>query len=417
LASSDTGARAESIMRRDFRTARRGLRMADYFMEMMRGRCRALAITEDGTAASPLLAVLTDDDLTVDGGRNPALLVAEMLAAETLGDLAHVRARAEAFVAEGLVGPSSVEWFWRMVVEVDDALVERLVALAEREMARAGWIRPSVSSCWLLFGQAGRGERLAPTAFDLGAVYGDPAPEERERAAAYFTTLAGLVLERLPSCGLLSSRVVVDTGAAARPLSEWIALYADRVRDPIGSAIASVRSAFDVRAACGDRALAAELEHSVAAELERAEAFVPVLANDAIANLPPLTFTRDRVIDSDGVERATLDLEASALDPVADAARVAALAGRRPSGPNTLRRLEAAAAAAPQFLSIFDDAAEGFRILAYHDAVARRARPDDPLVTPARLGRFEQRMLKSAFDMARRFLDLTYTLHNPGVAR
>jgi signal-transduction protein with cAMP-binding, CBS, and nucleotidyltransferase domain len=122
--NSTTGAPATALMNRQFRTALPGLRPANYLIEMMRGRCRLLAITEDGTAASPLRGVVTDTDLTLDCGRNPTVLVIETLEAETVADLSHLRARTELFLTEGLAGPSAVDWCSQMLAEVNDVLVE-----------------------------------------------------------------------------------------------------------------------------------------------------------------------------------------------------------------------------------------------------------------------------------------------------
>ena len=110
---------AGELMNRRFRTAAPGLRTADYLLEMMRGRSRPLAVTEDGTPGSPLRTVLTDDDLAVDCGRNPVLLVTETLAAETVSDLASLSARAQALLTEGLVGPSTVAWLSEALGEVN----------------------------------------------------------------------------------------------------------------------------------------------------------------------------------------------------------------------------------------------------------------------------------------------------------
>jgi CBS domain-containing protein len=142
-----------------------------------------------------------------------------------------------------------------------------------------------------------------------------------------------------------------------------------------------------------------------------------VLANDTLANLPPLTFFQGFIIESDGARKQTLDLEKTAIDPLSDAARVFALGGVGLSNPNTLRRLESAARTMPQYASTFRDAADAMRIASYQHAVAAfktegKTEGDAALITPARLGKFEQRLLKSAFDAIRRLLELTATIHH-----
>jgi CBS domain-containing protein len=179
------------------------------------------------------------------------------------------------------------------------------------------------------------------------------------------------------------------------------------VRDPILNSIYVGREFFDFHVVCGDPAPGLELKKIVLAELKRNEAFIPVLANDTLANLPPLTFFQGFVIEADGARKQALDLEKTVLNPIVDAARVFALAGGEVSAANTLRRLESAARARPLHASIFNDAADGLRIASYRNASARFKEGSE-----ARLSRFEQRLLKTAFDSVRRLLELTTATYN-----
>src|SRR5262245_6476687 len=92
-----------------FPTAPPGLRAADYLLEMLRGRSQCLAITDNGSASSPLRGIVTDKDLEITCGKNPILLLRETLAAETVTELAYLRQRVASFLAESLAGSSVVE--------------------------------------------------------------------------------------------------------------------------------------------------------------------------------------------------------------------------------------------------------------------------------------------------------------------
>lgn len=409
----------ETLMNRRFRTAPPGLRTADYLLEMLRGRCQTLVITADGTAETATEGVVTDSDLAINCGRSPTLLIREMLAATDVEDLSYLRQRAEAFLAEELAGPTVVEWFWQMLGELNAALIERIVQIAEAEMARAGRPNPGLQSCWLLFGRMGRLETLTPDAPALGIVYVDAPQEGGDAAGKYFSTLAQKVEAKLRACGFRQRQnpIGASHGAFCRSVSEWKEFYSGLIRDPIGNAIYTAREFFDAHVVCGDPApwptLWLELKKIILAELERNEAFIPVLANDTLAKLPPLTFFQGSVIEPDGARKQTLDLEKTALDPIVDAARVFALAGGEVSTPNTLRRLESAARAMPLRASVFNDAADGLRIASYQHAVARfREQGDAALIHPSRLSRFEQRLLKTTFDSVRRLLELTSATYN-----
>jgi CBS domain-containing protein len=408
---------AETVMNRRFVTMPPNLRPADYLLEMLRGRSRALAVTEDGSADSPIQGILTDSDLTVGCGRNPVALVRKLLAAESVADLAYLRGRVDAFLSEGLVGPSTVEWFSRMLGEVNAVLLERATQLAEAQLARVGVPHPGSRSCWLFFGRAGRRETLAPFMPDVGIVYDDsPRSRQSPQARGYFETLAGEVATILEGCGLRPRKGA--SGPSSHPLSEWKQYYTNLVRDPIGNAIYAARERFDFSVACGDPSLGAELEATILVELEREDAFIPVIANDTIAHLPPLTFFQGQIIEQDGTLRHTLDIETTALGPIVDAARVFALARRDMAVSNTFHRLASAARELPHYASILSDAAEALRIVAYHHAAAGLAKQDDDsVIFPMRLSKFEQRLLKTAFDSTRRFLELASSIHNVEVHR
>ena len=373
-------------MNRSFRTAPPGLRAADYLLEMLRGRFQMIVITADGTAARSLEGVVTDSDLAINCGRNPTLIMREMLAAETVEELSYLRQRVESFLAEELVGLTVVDWFWQMIGELNGLLTERIVQIAEAELVRAGRPNPGVQSCWLFFGQAGRQELLTPDVPALGVVYIDPREEMKGEAARYFSTLAQKVEVKLQACGLHARRnlSVASQSAFCRSFSEWKGFYSGLIRDPILNSIYTARDFFDFQVVCGDPAPGLELKKTILAELERNEAFIPVLANDTLASLPPLTFFQGFVLEADGARKQTLDLEKTALNPIVDAARVFALAGGEVSSPNTLRRLESAARAQPLRASIFNDAADGLRIASYQHAIARlKGQSDGAVIQPA----------------------------------
>jgi CBS domain-containing protein len=413
---------AATLMNSKFQTVSPGLKTADYLLEMARGRCQELVITVDGTTQTPLQGVVTDDDLTIICGRNPTLLIREALAAESVEDLSDLRQRAETFLAENLVGPTTVEWLWQMASEVNAAFIERVTQIAEAEMARAGRPHPGTQACWLFFGRAGRQEALARETPVLGVVYQDLTETEREKDAArkYFSTLVQKVEVKLRGCGFSPRQNLSGTMRAGtareiycRSYSEWKDFYSGLIRDPIGNAIYDACDFFDARVVCGDPAPWLALRKALLAELERNEAFIPVLANDTLAALPPLTFFQGSVIESDGARRQTLDLEKTALNPIVDAARVFALDAGEVSSPNTLRRLELAAAASPLRASVFYDAADGLRIASYQQALAQfNGTGEDMRINPSRLSRFEQRLLKTAFDSVRRLIELTSTTYD-----
>lgn len=404
----------ELLMNRHFSVAPVLLPMPEFWLTMLRNRCQWLLLTPDGTTSSPLHGIVSDSDLEIACGKNPVLLLREMLAANTVAELAYLWRRAEEFLKESLVGPSVVEPLSQMLNELRLALIERVMHICEGEMARAGQINPELDYAWLLFGDGGRRELLTPTAPEIGLVYADPPNDKKEAADKYFSALARKVTAELEACGLQTRPFASATERRhCQPLSGWKEFYSACITDPIGNQIYGARNDFDFCVVSGEVSLVTELQNFIAAELSQSQMLIPILANDAIAHLPPLTFHQDYVLETDGKVNRALDVEKTALIPITDAARVLALAERNLSTTNTLQRLKHFAEAFPQHASILTDAAEAWRILSYHHALAWLTQQNDAVViAPAKLSRFEQRMLKSAFDSTRRFLNLVSTIYN-----
>ena len=143
------------------------------------------------------------------------------------------------------------------------------------------------------------------------------------------------------------------------------------------------------------------MQTEITRELAAHRTAIPFLANDSLAHLPPLTFFRGLVVEAEGTQRDTFDIDRAAISPIADAARVFAIAGGRLAPPNTLERLEMAALDFPEGAAILGAAADAFRVaLYYHSAAGRQIRP-------GKLGKLDQRVLKTAFSSIHRLLDYT----------
>ncbi|MGH8733942.1 MAG: DUF294 nucleotidyltransferase-like domain-containing protein, partial [Burkholderiales bacterium] len=306
-------------------------------LEIVRTGAPCLAITRDAGGDSELTGLVSARDLALLCGDHPILLIEEVRHAESLADLARLRARAASLIAAGLTGASTVGWFAEYAGEFLRALFARLVMLARADHP---------DCCWLFFGSAARKEILTPTAPEFGLVYAHGPPET-------FLALASEVAAGLKTCGFPAGPV-----PAVSPLAAWKEFYSQAITDPIANSVYDSRSRFDLLAACGNPSLAADLLGHISAEIERCPVLIAVLANDSMVNLPPLTFFEDLVVELDGARTHTLDLARTALDPLVDVGRVFGLARREISVTATIERLTRAAESLPRHEALFRDAAE-----------------------------------------------------------
>ena len=118
--------------------------------------------------------------------------------------------------------------------------------------------------------------------------------------------------------------------------------------------------------------------------MKKNEYFVPLLANDSMANLPPLTFFQGLVVQDDGERSDRFDLRRGALRPLADVGRVFTLERADSFQTATVARFEAAGVETgaaidsemdtdsglenAQQRGLFADAASTFRVALYHQA-------------------------------------------------
>jgi CBS domain-containing protein len=389
-------------------TAAGGLQAGVYLTLMAELQAEHVLLTADGSNDSPLVGLLSRGDLTRIQGTAPLSIVDDIARARNIGQLAQLRARAEAVIASGLTGPEAVRWLAPIAGAFDAAVLRRVVALVEGALAAEGHDNPELGHCWVFFGSAGRGELLTLYDLDHGLVYEDPGPERSRMARGYFLELGRRVSAGLAACGFVTTAkgIVAGHPSACRSVAEWERAFSRWISDPIESCVYRATSFFDLRPIHGDCRLVERLARHIHGEEDRNPSFVPLLVNDSMANLPPLTFFRGLVIDDGGGYTETLDLQRATLQPIVDIARALALDCGVRQGATTLDRLRALAPENDEIAVLIDETAAAFR-----NALYLRARTglttgtDGGQVDPAKLTRLEQTLLKSGFRSVLRLME------------
>ena len=282
----------------------------------------------------------------------------------------------------------------QIVSSLNDALVKRLVGLAERDLGPA-----PTEFAWIVFGSEGRLEQALLTDQDNALIYG----EDSEAARVYFAALAervvnGLIQVGFPTCtgGFMATRW-------CKPLEQWRRLFTGWVRTPQPQALLDASIFFDFRPVVG--ALSLEPLDEILAGARTEKAFIAHLAQDALVFHPPLGFF-NRLRSDDG----RVDVKKGGLVPIVSLARAAALAGGSRER-STLERLVTAGKSG--IILSQDDAselAEIFQFLLHlrlrqQLAALRANRPLDHNVHLNTLSTLERRHLKEGFVMIRHIQD------------
>jgi CBS domain-containing protein len=357
----------------------------------------AVAITEGGSPTGVLHALVTPRDLVPTFGEQPVALLRELQRAPSPEALGAVNGRFRSFLLDQLAAPSSVDWLTALARRFDETLFARLVALTGA---------PAGEDCsWFFFGATARGEAMNAQALQVGLVYDDASPQRAQALLDWHARLCAA----FPECGYVRSESSAGPDSAYRCGSrrEWEDRFRGWVRDPVANALYKARPLFDLRPVLGSPRWFPPLEAAVREEVARQETFLFVLANDCLANLPPLSFFRDLVVEESGEQNAVFQLERSALRPLVDVARVFAIAGGRGLGSSTLERLELGRQHAPAEEKVFREATDTTRLLLFHQArAALRHSGSGAEIPPASLSRHDRQALKAGFRSILRLLEL-----------
>jgi len=416
LASGPGGANdtCESIMVARFPTASPDLKAEAYLLQMMGSRSPFLAITRDGTPRSPLEGLLCDRDLALFTGRNVPALLDELLNVGTSIERQTLLKQAQALKTEALTGPASFKRVASIAGLLDAALAESIVRTAQAEAAGEAFDgAATLSCCWLLFGRAGRGELIESLQPEIGVVHADPPPGREAEVARYFEAIARSISNQWTDCGVAQPRASADERNILRfrSLSQWKQFFRDMIANPIEADMYATRRFLDYRVLHGDAALERALSAGIMEDLKASRAFIPILANDTMEHLPPMTFFQGLVVELDGAQTQTLDLEITALRPIIDAARVFCLAAGDLDAKSTLERLDVAATMTPDAANVFHEAAGAFRVASCYAATATMNNPSrGPLIDPSELTKYDQRLLKTAFQSIEKLIEYTSTL-------
>ncbi|MCB0643098.1 MAG: CBS domain-containing protein, partial [Phaeodactylibacter sp.] len=355
----------EALMSSPVITVPPAVTVADVQIQMVRHRIHHLCITEDGTAESPVVGVLSEHDLLVIQGNNPAILVREIQKSHTPRELAAIREKAEALLRKYIFQEVAIAFISTVMTEINDAITRRALEMAIAELEAAGRSLPDVPFCWMALGSLGREEQLLRTDQDNALVYADVPEAEEEAVNAYFLELAVKVTHTLDQAGFeyCPAEMMASNPQWCQSLSNWKDQFGRWIQQPDERAIMYCTIFFDYRPVYGDESLTEELSTHIFEAIEARSIFLNFLAKNALQNPPPLSFFRNFVVERGGEHKDEFDIKKRAMMPLADAARTLMLEKRIPTINNTFRRFDRLAELEPQNRELFQAASDAYEIL------------------------------------------------------
>ncbi len=373
--------------------------------EMLRGHCSELLITQDGSFTSKVEAVLTSQELAMFSDYDPTQLIRAIRMSTSIAEIKPLIQRAQRMIVDGLAQPSDLDDCSVLGVEVVKAIADACIGMANSSVEDAGIPPPGVPCCFVLFGAVARADMVAPTVPAIAVVYDDAEEKITSQDHMYFVALAGEIGAKLHECGIAGTVLNWPEGVQpSMPLSEWARLYRETVRNPLGHDLYRRREFFDLAPLSGDVTILGKIQAHMLMEYHEFDTAIPFLANDTFMHLPPMTFFRGMVLGLDGVQHESFNIVDAIITPSADAARVFAISKGRFIPAKTLARFGSAVRDFPQGASILTEGAAAYRIGMYYWTLAGTDK-----ISPAKLSKFDQLLLKTALTSIQNLLEFTHS--------
>lgn len=373
-------------------------------LEMTRRNIHHLAVLEAGK----LIGVISSHDLLLLQAATP-LEVARLIESQTsLAELATVMPKlteaTRRLFDQGVSGYQT----GRIVSELNDLVIRRVLAMVEAELSDARFGEPPLPFCWLVLGSEGRREQTLRTDQDNALVYENPSLTVREPAERYFRAFAERVIEHLVQLGY--PRCPADSMASnprwCQPLSVWRGYFAEWARDTTAENLMHASIYLDFRPVAGRARLADELRDEVRAQVKAWRSFPRYLGKIAVSHAPALgLFGRFKLQRQNG--RRGINMKLGGMLLLNNALRAYAI-DLGLDETNTIERLQAAARTGgcftPDEVEDIREAYETIFHLRLRHQLARLAdgQEADNLIDPSALTGGEQRRLREAFRAIRR---------------
>lgn len=279
-----------------------------------------LVVTDERGVA---LGVLTATEVLHVQRHAVAMVLSEIQGAASPEELRDSRAKLPVFVKALLEGGARVESVTRIMTTVSDAIVVRLIALAEAELGA-----PPAAYAFVVLGSEAREEQTLATDQDNALVYADVPPEQSEAAHAWFLRLGEKVCGWLDLVGYCRCKgeVMACNPKWCQPLAKWRQYFTDCITAANPQDLLDVNVFFDFRCAHGETGHVVQLRQHLRRLLEGEgrNTFFFHLAQSTLQFRSPRGFFGNIQLESSGERPAAFNIKA-AIIPLVNFARLYAL--------------------------------------------------------------------------------------------
>lgn len=406
------------IMSSPVKTIRPNLAISEVMLLMITNKVSHFCVTEDGTVNSPAIGIVSQRDVLIAQGNNPAILAKEIMKANpgNIPALKNIRDKAEQLVKSYLQQDVGVPFISNVITEINDVLIHKAGEIAEIRLKNEGLEMPKIRYCWFSLGSEGRREQMLRTDQDNGLIYEDPPEEKAEEVRNYFLKFNAHITDVLEACGFerCPANMMASNPEWCQPISGWYEYFRSwiNVLDP--KFLLNTNIFFDFRPILGDASLADNMKEFIFKEIDKNELFLPYLAKSALQNPPPLSFFRSFIVEKGGNHKDEFDIKARAMMPLTDAARVLAYDLKIRPYLSTFGRFEEIARVEPNLAQICEAAAMAYEILLKQRAIyGLKNGNSGRYINPDHFNKLERQTIRSTFktiEKVQQTLEVRYRL-------
>lgn len=390
----------EEIMTSPVMTMTRDAGFSTLYLTMIKNRLHHLIFTEDGSAQSKVIGILSDHDILLSQGNSPAVLINALMNTWDVKEMAKVRDSAEKLLRYYLENELSIDFVASIISEINDIIIKRAVQIAKKKHDADYPEAAKVKFCFLSLGSEGREEQLLRTDLDNAMVFADVPESQLEGVKEYMLLISQEVIEILLICGFQTcpGEMMANNPKWCQPLSQWKKYFSDWILLPNQLAIMHSTIFFDFRPIYGHKALAEEMTEHIYNEIADKTIFLNFLAKNALLNPAPLGFFRNFIVEKSGEHRDKFDIKLRAMMPLADIARLLVLSHRVVGINNTFKRFEKLSELEPNYRELFLEAGKAYEILMRMRALeGLQSNNSGRFISPEDMGKIQRQLLKNAF--------------------
>jgi PAS domain S-box-containing protein len=356
-----------------------------------------LAVTGE---AGALVGNIRHRDLVRYQQSSTVISVESVSRAHSVDEIIEAQSRLPGLVKAVVDTGASVRYINRIITNVSDAVVQRLLGMAMEKLGPA-----PARFAFLTLGSEGREEQTLVTDQDNALLYEDPPADKGKEVSDYFLALGTMVCDGLNQAGYAycEGGVMAKNPRWNLPRSVWRQQFSHWIHNADPQELLELNMLFDFRCVNGEQQLARELRTWVFDEMEAYPLFFLHFAQNALLYRPPLSILGNLQTTSseEGVKALSLK---EALMPVVNYARLYALRHRIDST-NTLDRLselrDRGVLSRESLEEMVPDYEMLMRIRLRRQAVAiEENRKPNNLVPPEELTSAEELRLKRLFTVA-----------------